>query len=64
MGKDIKAAISCIDGVVESVRCEDLHHPLKWRHKEGYICPAEYHIQRQWHLIKEYMNKVVDSELE
>ena len=64
MDKDIKAAISCIDGVVESVRCKNLHHTFEWLHEAGYVCPAEYHIQRQWHLIKEYMNKVVDSELE
>ena len=64
MSEELRVAINTIGVIIDNMKCEDLHHFKKWRHEVGYICPAEYHIQRQWYLIKEYLNKVVDSELE
>lgn len=62
--KQLNIAIKAIDDLVSNVRCEGLHHPKKWQHEIGGVCFAEYNIQRQWYLIKEYLNEVVDSDLE
>ena len=55
--KELRYAFNYLLSTVEDVECSNLHHPTKWQHKDGGVCPAEYHLQRQVYIIKQYMKE-------
>ena len=53
--KQLRHAFNTIIEWAENAKCENLHHPKKYRHKAGEVCPAEYNMHRQAHIVREYM---------
>ena len=55
--KKLRYAFNKVLKAAEETKCEDLHHPKKHQHAHDEMCPAEHHLQRQTHLIREYMKE-------
>lgn len=55
--KQLRYAFKVILEVADKSRCEYLHHTKKHQHKHDEMCKAEYHLQRQAYLLREYMKE-------
>lgn len=55
--KELRFAFNEVINAAENLRCESLHHKKKHQHKADEMCPAEYHIQKQAHIVREYMKQ-------
>lgn len=53
--KELRYAFNVVIFHAENAMCEELHHPKKWQHKSGEICPALYHLHKQANVLKEYI---------
>ena len=58
VNKKLRYAVNQVLNIAINTTCEDLHHPTKFRHKADEVCPAEYHLYRQVHIIREYFKKL------
>ena len=55
--KALRYAFDQVLAAAEKLCCEDLSHQQKDKHDPGYMCPAEYKLARQIHIVREYMEK-------
>jgi hypothetical protein len=55
--KALRFAFNTVLNAAEGLRCETLHHENKQYHEADEVCPAEYHMQRQVHIVREYMKQ-------
>jgi len=55
--KEIRYAFKTVLEAVENIKCADLHHPKKHQHESGYVCPAEYHLNRQLFIVREILKE-------
>ena len=55
LSKTMCYAFNTVLNHAESAHCHDLSHPEKHQHKEGELCPAEYHLARQAFLVREFL---------
>lgn len=55
--KELRHALNQVLSHAENARCKDLHHKPKHRHSCDVLCPAEYELQKQAHLVREYMKE-------
>lgn len=53
--KKLRYAFNAVIELAENARCEQLHHTKKQQHGLGEMCKAEYHLQRQAHIVREYI---------
>ncbi len=55
--KEIRFAFNEVLSAAESKMCEELHHNKGEYHSSEYICPVIYKLQRQVHIVREYMKE-------
>ncbi len=55
--KKLRYAFNKVLEVSENTKCEQLNHPTKYLHAADEMCPAEYHLQKQAYIIREYMKE-------
>lgn len=55
--KQLRYAFHKVLKAADEAKCENLHHPKKHRHAHDEVCLAEYHLQRQAHIVREYMKE-------
>lgn len=56
--KELRFAFNIVLTAVENSRCESLHHQPKHRHEHGEVCKAEYAINKQVYVLREYMKEI------
>lgn len=57
--KEIRYAFKTVLNIARNMECEDLHHPKKHQHDNDPICPVEYKIQRQVHVIEQFIKDLI-----
>jgi hypothetical protein len=60
--KELRFAFTELINAAEKLRCEALHHTKKHQHKIGEMCPVEYHLQKQAHIVREYMKQMMTKQ--
>lgn len=55
--KELRYAFNSVLDFADTARCENLHHTKKQQHNLGEVCLAEYHLQRQAYILREYMKE-------
>jgi len=53
--KQIRYAFKRVLEAADNARCSDIHHEDRDKHERGEVCLAEYALNRQAYLIREYM---------
>ena len=53
--KELRYAFTTVIRAAEKIKCSGLHHEPKHRHESDQICLAEYRLNRQIHVLKEYL---------
>ena len=53
--RSINYAFNTILNHAENAHCNDLHHTTKQQHESGELCPAEYHLAKQAHIVREFL---------
>jgi hypothetical protein len=56
--KEVRYAFKIVLQAADNARCEGLHHTPKHRHESGEVCKAEYAINKQTHILREYMKEL------
>lgn len=59
--KEIRYAFNTVLEAAAKIKCSDLHHPKKWQHGSDEICPAEYHLHRQMHIVELFMKERINE---
>ena len=55
--KELRYAFNIVIAHAENATCEELHHPNKWQHENGDLCPALYNLHKQAYVLKEHMEE-------
>lgn len=57
MNKKLRYSFNQVISAAETLNCEDLHHKKSQYHDSGFVCPAEYELQRHINAVKEYLTE-------
>ena len=53
--KEIIHAVNVLIAHAENAKCDELHHPTKWLHKDDELCPALYELHKQANIVSKFM---------
>ncbi len=51
---DIQYAVKVLTAHAKSAICQELHHPRKWRHLHGEVCPVICHLYKQVDILEDF----------
>jgi hypothetical protein len=57
--KKLRYALNAVINAVENVKCDSLHHTPGQQHESGHLCKAEYNLQKQASILKEFVERAI-----